>query len=293
MKRKLVTVILSLISVFCLAIGLAACEGGTSLRFELDEQTQTYTVYAAKHGKTGKTVVIPASYNGKSVTAIGEKAFEECHSLKSVVIPDSVTSIGDYAFSECYAVTSVTLTEGLISIGSHAFEYCDIVDLAIPASVTSIAEQAFYTCRKLASISVAQGNPVYHSTENCLIETDTNALILGCMNSAIPDSVTSIGDYAFYACFGLRKIEIPNSVTSIGNSAFGGCIGLKKVEIGSGVNTIGDAAFWYCDSLEKITFRGTTTEWKAIEKGENWRKHSVFLSSVVCSDATLTGDEIG
>ena len=56
--------------------------------------------------------------------------------------------------------------------------------------------------------------------------------------------VTSIGEYAFFACFDLMSVTIPDSVTSIGNSAFDGCAGLTYVTIGNGVTSIGGSAFF-------------------------------------------------
>ena len=69
-------------------------------------------------------------------------------------------------------------------------------------------------------ITVADGNTVYHSAGNCLIETESKTLVLGCKNSVIPTdgSVTSIGEYAFYGCTSFTSVTIPSSVTSIGGS---------------------------------------------------------------------------
>ena len=83
----------------------------------------------------------------------------------------------------------------------------------------------------MESITVENGNANYDSRENCnaLIETETNTLIAGCKNTVIPNSITSIGNYAFEGCTGLTAIDIPNSVTSIGYGAFFGCPGLTSV----------------------------------------------------------------
>ena len=59
----------------------------------------------------------------------------------------------------------------------------------------------------------------------------------------IPNSVTSIGDYAFRGCTGLTSITIPNSVTSIGDYAFYGCTKLLNLTIGAKVSSIGESAF--------------------------------------------------
>jgi len=75
---------------------------------------------------------------------------------------------------------------------------------------------------------VASGNPIYDSRDNCnaIIETATNKLVVGCMNTTIPDSVSEIGEDAFSGCSGLSSINIPDSVSVIGTRAFLGCRGL-------------------------------------------------------------------
>lgn len=98
--------------------------------------------------------------------------------------------------------------------------------------MTSIGEGAFYYCSGLNSIIVESGNTTYDSRNNCnaIIEKSTNTLITGCKNTTIPNSVTSIGDYAFAGCSGLTTLTIPNSVTSIGNYAFATCKKLEEVK---------------------------------------------------------------
>ena len=72
-------------------------------------------------------------------------------------------------------------------------------------------------------------------------------------------SVTSIGEYAFYDCYGLTSVTIGNSVTSIGESAFEDCSGLTSVTIGSGVESIGDMAFYGCSGLTSVTIPNSVT----------------------------------
>ena len=213
-----------------------------------------------------KSITIP-----ESVTTIGEYAFRDCSGLTGVyisdieawckidfrkgytnplyyaknlylnnekvtnlVIPNTVNEIKDYAFEGCTGLTSVTIPNSVTSIGESAFSGCSgLTSITIPNSVTSIGESAFRGCSGLTSIVVESGNTVYDSRENSnsIIETSTNALITGCKTSIIPNSVTSIGGYAFYGCTGLTSVEIPNSVTSIGGWAFYGCSGLTGVYI--------------------------------------------------------------
>ncbi len=215
--------------------------------------------------------------------------------LESIILPNNVVSIGDYAFFSCSNLVSVTIPNGVTSIGVDAFSACrSLTSITIPNSVTSIGISAFSSCSGLKSIMVESGNENYDSRNNCnaIIETSSNTMILGCMNSTIPNSVTSIGGSAFYGCSGLTSVNIPNSVTSIGSSAFFGCSGLTSIMIESGnqkydsrnncnaiietssntmllgcmsstipntVTSIGSLAFYGCSGLTSVTIPNSVT----------------------------------
>ncbi len=205
----------------------------------------------------------------KNVTRIGEETFAGCTKLGDLVIPDSVKSIGKRAFYMCKSLECINVSKNVTRIGEESFAGCTkLGDLVIPDSVTSIGKRAFYMCDSLTSISIPQSvtnieegsfsgcsglmsievnenNIKYDSRNNCkaIIDKNTNTLIVGCKNTVIPNSVTSIGSDAFSYCLGLTSIDIPNSVTSIGDRAFSGCTGLTSVTIPDSVKTIGDNAF--------------------------------------------------
>ena len=235
----------------------------TKKTVEVTYQGRYYDSFSNEY--TGN-IEIPESvaYDGNtySVASIGIYAFYGCKGLTSIEIPNSVISIEDGAFWGCTGLTSVEIPNSVTSIGSDAFYNCSgLTSIEIPNSVTSIGGCAFSSCSGLASIVVDGNNTKYDSREDCnaIIETETNTIIQGCKNTVIPNSVTSIGSYAFYGCSGLTSIEIPNSVTSIGGSAFCDCYGLGIIEIPSSVTSIGESTFYNCSRLTSIVIPNSVT----------------------------------
>ena len=151
---------------------------------------------------------------------------------KNTTFPQSVTGIGTYAFNGCSSLTSIT----------------------IPNHITDIQSNPFLSCSSLATIVVESNNSIYDSRDNCnaIIQTATNTLIAGCQNTIIPNSVTGIGDGAFYGCSSLTSINIPENITSIGGSAFRSCSSLTSINIPENVTSIGYGAFYDCSSLISI-----------------------------------------
>ena len=171
------------------------------------------------------TVEIPnvVTYNGNTytVTSIGNRTFESCGSITSVIIGDSITSIGTQAFYGCMGLKSITFGNSITTIGAQAFTLCRQLDsVIVPNTVTDIGYSAFNTCDSLRHVSL--GN-----------------------------SVSNIGSYAFACCGKLDSISFPTQC-HINSYAFHQCSGLTYLDL-DGVSYIGHCAFYDCDALTSVT----------------------------------------
>ena len=227
------------------------CESLTSVT--IPGSVTSIGVGAFAYCKSLTSVTIP-----NSVTSINYEAFRSCESLTSVTIPDSVTSIDMSAFWGCSSLTSVTIPDSVTSIGKQAFLDCtSLTSVTIPDSVTRIGWGAFSNCAALTGIRVAEGNSHYSSDASGVLFSKDKTTLVQCPGAfsgsyAIPNSVTSIGDYAFSGCSSLTSVTIPDSVTSIGDDAFSDCESLTSVTIPDSVTSIGNCAFASCTSLTGI-----------------------------------------
>ena len=161
--------------------------------------------------------------------------------LETIIIPTSVTKIGEYTGS-------------------------------------SVTKPAFSGCINLIKIEVQDGNSVYHSAGNCIIETARNTLIVGCKTSTIPadGSVTEIEQYAFYGCSELKELTIPEGVTRIGGHSFEGCSGLTEVVLPSTIEVIAGFSLDYCSNLSAVYYKGTSKAWSDVQK--SYIKNVYFYS---------------
>ena len=250
-----------------------------------------------------------------SITTIGDGAFRGCTSLdtlnfnavscanfntgydhpfnnakiSTINIGNSVERIPAYFAYGLTNLTSITIPNSVTAIGDQAFFFCTgLTSITIPNSVATIGNYAFWGCTGLTSITVDSGNPKYDSRNNCnaIIQTTSNTLLIGCQNTIIPNSVTTIGDLAFSDCNGLTSIIIPNSVMTIGRCAFSCCTGLTSITIGNSVTAIEDQAFWGCSGLTSISIPNSVT---AI-KDQAFSNCTGLTSITIPNSVTTIGD---
>ncbi len=258
--------------------------------------------------KSLTNIIIPGS-----VSIIGERAFMGCSNLTNVTIFDGVNCIDIYAFSSCNSLQNITIPDSVTYIYDKAFYGCDnLTSVIIGKSVTGIGQNVFDRCENLESITIPESlkgfdygafnycyrlkNVYYEGTlEQWCNITFSDSTANPCHNGAnfyingelvvnmvIPNSVTSIGEYAFSGCNSLMNviigdgitsirpqafsycknlisITLPDSVTSIGNQVFYGCSSLKSITIPDSITSIGNQVFYGCSSLTSINIPDSIT----------------------------------
>ena len=201
-----------------------------------------------------------------SLQDIGSRAFADCSALTSITIPGAVTSIGSRAFGNCSSLASVSLPASLTYIGSYAFDGCSALErLSVPKGVDGITPYTFANAPALAELEIDPANEHYSVADGVIYDKARTRLV-ACLPGrgdsvlAIPPTVTSIADSAFFFCHGLREISVPKSVGAIKDSLFQGCSGLVAIELAEGIASIGVNAFEGCAALRRVNIpEGITT----------------------------------
>ena len=313
--KKVILTILCMITALCTTIGLIGCGGTTAtagLVFSLSANGNEYSVT----GYTGSStnVVIPSVYNGKPVTSIGDGAFFGCNTLTSITIGNSVISIGDSAFFACTSLTSVIIPDSVTSIGDSAFSTTSPLTYNIKDGIKYLGNST----NRYLYLAGVEDKSIISATLDNNCKFIVGYAFSSCYSLAsieIPNSVISIGNYAFYGCNlltynvkdGLKYLGnstnpylylagvVDNSITTtsiddncrfIGNFAISGCSALTSVEIPNSVTSILEGALYFCESLHTIKFTGTVNEWNAISKSYYWAS-SIKATSVICTDGEV------
>ena len=244
-------------------------------------------------------LVIPEGY-----TEIGASAFEGAN-FRTVELPSTMTAIGKLAFAECWSLETVKLGGNETTIGDEAFYYCSALkNIELGPKLTKLGSKAFCNCTGLKTVDLSQTLKTIGS--ECFRYS-------GLTQAVIPDSVTSIGKYAFAECDSLTDAYFFNSAAipegcfyycgslaaaelgtskPIGDQAFDGCFSLTKIRIPSGIRTIGDNAFSYNTVI--VTPKGSRAETYCKNNGLDYTNKTLYNFAkssfdVTYPDMTYTG----
>ena len=205
------------------------------------------------------------------------------------LLNDGTVEISEYIGSDKEITIPDTIDgKKVTSIGNCVFEHCiGLESITIPENITNIENMAFDYCKNLESINVDVNNNIYSSIDGVLFNKEQDKIIFFPYNKSdsyeIPDSVTSIGDCAFYGCYNLTNIIIPDSVTSIGNWAFKNCSSLTNITIPNSVTSIGERAFSECANFTSITIPDSVTS-----IGEGAFSSCRILTSITIPDSVTS-----
>ena len=222
--------------------GLRLLRGISISSYHIRQGTKVICNYAFVQCGKLASITIP-----NSVTQIGNYAFEWCGGLSSINIPESVTQIGNSAFGGCESLSSITIPNSVTQIGKNPFSYSGVRRIECNSSLFETDENALYTKGKKVIISYFNKNASIFTIPNSVTQIGDKAFFWrwDLDSIIIPDSVTHIGGSAFEGCGSLTSINIPNSVTHIGNRAFSGCSSLSSINIPNSVTQIGINPFSY------------------------------------------------
>ena len=203
---------------------------------------------------------VTMSYNStvEYTASIGASVFLDCTSLAKVSLSENVTSIGDCAFSGCSALESLILPESLTSMGYQMIEGTAISSITIPKNVSACGSSSYNgplaNSKVLTTVIFEDGMTAIPSY---ILASDYYTSYV--TNVQIPDTVTSIGNSAFYKCSNLEKITLPQKLKKIGQIAFSGCASINEVFLGKNITEIGSSAFASCTNLESVTMSYNST----------------------------------
>ncbi len=176
------------------------------------------------------------------INLIGKSAFQNCKSLKTIILPKSLKRLNDNTFSGCNSLENINLPSSIIYIGKNAFANCSsLAEIQMPDNITTLNESAFKGCSNLSTVGLPQG------LKNINMSAFANCIKLKSIN--IPSNVERIDNNAFSGCIELLDINIPNKVIYIGVRAFENCKKMLKIIIPNNVITIDNNAFLNCDRL--------------------------------------------
>ena len=299
MKKTIKTLLLLCLSLVLCIVFLTSCNGNNSTDATQEGDKPNTHTHSFGEWVVTKEATCLADGAQERACACGEKEVEVIkakgsHAFGEWVVTKEATCLADGAQERACACGEKEKQ----TLGAKGHKWITVKEPT--AKEDGLKEQKCTVCgEKTATVYY---NSTYYSSENPFMNIPSvkkivfggtkvpNSICKG-MNALesvlIENSVTSIGDYAFYNCRSLTSVEIGDSVTSIGSLAFCHCSSLTSVEIPDSVTSIGNSAFGGCSSLTSVRYAGTKAEWEAIEKGSVLFDWSCVME-IVCSDGTVS-----
>lgn len=231
------------------------------------------------------------------ITKIQERALNSYKSIVSVNIPEGVTEIGAYAFGSCSGLTNISIPNSLTYVGYGAFVY-DNMDV-----FGRVNPLEYYEESGLKYLGNEENPYVY------LLGASGSGATRDIKTAVINENCKFVGDYAFDGCAALERVTLSKNIISIGYGAFADCTRLEEVEVFDGIKRmdsfafsgcsslaelsltaslewLGEDIFYGCEKLTSLTFVGTKSQWRAVDKESAWSEDS-SLTEIICSDGTV------
>lgn len=204
---------------------------------DFEYKTNNYgDITITKYIGQDSVVVIPSEINGKSVSELDHKVFNDCAEITDITIPDSVLTIGIFVFSGCDKLQNINVDSDNINFSSKDGVLFDkdgsfLIQFpcgrsggyTIPSGTETVGRWAFQECNRLLSVT-------------------------------IPDSVTTLDDGAFYKCSRLKSVKGGKNISKIPSGAFGHCKSLSEIDLSDNLKSIDFDAFTDCENLIRVTF---------------------------------------
>ena len=239
-----------------------------------------------------------------TITKINDYMFKDCTSLQKVTAKGTITEIGNSAFNSDASLVEIPDLSHVTTIGWRAFEDCTSLKSVDLHNVTSLGVYAFYKCKALSGLSGEIDLSGLETIPDMAFAYDENITSIRFNNKLrsigkwafikartttikLPDTVESIGSYAFYYAALKGTLQLPDSLNTLGNGAFSGCAEIEAVEIGPNLTTIPDDAFGGC-SLKKVTIDNSKDNVTGTFPTENV---TYTLPSVAGAGDTISNEE--
>ncbi len=246
-------------------IGDNAFRGSSLKKLDVSKNVVEIGDGAFANTETLEEVTLPAS-----LAKLGSAAFKDCTSLKNIALPAGLEKLESDTFANCASLEVVSLGN-IKTMGKYVFSGCYALrELTLPKTLEVIEPLSFLGCENLSVLNVEEGNAKYKTADGAVIEANEegewNKIVLYPQGKdgefVIPESITEIGDRAFYDCDGLTNVVFHGGFKTIGAESFFDCDGLTKIDMPDSARKIGSYAFASCNELREFVVNSNLTDYE-------------------------------